>query len=466
MKRSDNWLLNTPRERRRRNPPARRLRGLAVLTAGLLLAVTACSNSSGKVADTSDAGVSGGAQGTAAGPGVTDSEIRFAMLGTKSNNPLGTCILDCFASGVNAYFAYRNSEGGVHGRKLVVAETVDDQLGKNQQEALKIVSANNTFGTFSAPLLATGFGAFAEAGVPLYALPANASDMVGKDSAFSSTGSFCIECTQTYWSYIAKLAGATRIAALGIGVAAPSKNCANGVVRSIETFGGKFGQKVVYMNDTLAYGLPNGAGPEVTAMKNAGVQLVIGCIDLNSMKTFSQEMERQGVGDVPMVHQNTYDQKFVAAGGDLFEGDYVLPRFRPFEADAGSSGLKTFSTWMKKAGSELTEYAMLGWIDADLAYQGIKAAGPSFTRASVIAATNRMTNYSADGLIDPIDWSRQHEPPTEADPVTHGYKQECITLVKVHNGRFEPVGDPKKPFICWPVTKERTWSEPTFTNFT
>ncbi|WP_313954588.1 hypothetical protein, partial [Frankia sp. EI5c] len=31
------------------------------------------------------------------------------MVGTRSNNPLGTCILDCFASGVNAYLAYRNS---------------------------------------------------------------------------------------------------------------------------------------------------------------------------------------------------------------------------------------------------------------------------------------------------------------------------------------------------------------------
>lgn len=433
---------------------------LASLVIAALLAVTSCSNSSGQ----KPTPTAGNTTGTAAGPGVTDSEIRFSVIGTKTNNPLGTCILDCFASGVNAYFAYRNSEGGVHGRELVVSNTVDDQVGNNQQESLKIIAANDTFATFAAPLLATGTDAFAKARVPLYGLPANASEMVGKDSVFSSTGAFCIECTQSYWTYIAKLANATKIASLGIGVAASSKNCANGVVKSIETLGGAYGQKVVYTNDSLPFGLPNGVGPEVTAMKKAGVDLVVGCIDLNSMKTFSQEMERQGLGGVPMVHQNTYDHAFVAEGGALFEGDYVLPRFRPFEADAGTSSLQTFITWMKKSKTELTEYAMIGWIDADLAYQGIKAAGPSFSREGVISATNKMTAYSANGLIPPIDWSRQHVPPTEEDPVTHGYKEECISLVKVRNGKFEAVGDRAKPFICWPVKKERTWSEPTFTN--
>jgi hypothetical protein len=63
---------------------------------------------------------------------------------------------------------------------------------------------------------------------------------------------------------------------------------------------------------------------------------------------------------------------------------------------------------------------MLGWIAADLAYQGLVEAGPEFDRAKVIAATNTLTAYSADGLINPIDWSRQHVPPTQDDPKTHG----------------------------------------------
>ena len=36
-------------------------------------------------------------------------------MGTNSNNPLGTCVLDCFSDGVEAYFAFRNSQGGIFG---------------------------------------------------------------------------------------------------------------------------------------------------------------------------------------------------------------------------------------------------------------------------------------------------------------------------------------------------------------
>ncbi|ABW12852.1 hypothetical protein Franean1_3450 [Parafrankia sp. EAN1pec] len=61
--------------------------------------------------------------------------------------------------------------------------------------------------------------------------------------------------------------------------------------------------------------------------------------------------------------------------------------------------------------------------------------GPSFTRASVIAATNKFTDHSADGLVNPTDWSRQHEAPAQ-----------------------------DKPFVCW-SNANRDWSEPKPTSF-
>ena len=106
----------------------------------------------------------------------------------------------------------------------------------------------------------------------------------------------------------------------------------------------------------MAFGLPNGVGPEVTAMKDAGVDFIIGCLDLNGMKTIAQELERQGMGDVPMFHPNTYDAAFVAEAGDLFEGDIVGVPFRPFEADAGDSQLADFPEWMDETGSAITSW--------------------------------------------------------------------------------------------------------------
>ena len=70
-------------------------------------------------------------------------------------------------TGIKAYFEWRNSEGGVHGRKLVLSTELDDELSKTSK-ALEIVSANDTFATFSAAQVASGWAELAKAGIPTY----------------------------------------------------------------------------------------------------------------------------------------------------------------------------------------------------------------------------------------------------------------------------------------------------------
>jgi hypothetical protein len=443
-----------------------RRRVLAVLLT-LAFVLAACGNSgdddSSGDDDTADPG---GEAATSSSdvPGVTADEIRFSAFGTNSNNPLGTCVLDCFVDGVNAYFAFRNSEGGVHGRDLVVATELDDELSRNQERALEIVSADDTFAAFSATQLANGWADVAEAGIPLYVWGIHAVEMNGQDSMFASFGVRCVTCTTRVLPYAGTLVDATSVGVMGYGVSEASKDCVAANADSVEMYADETGQEVGYTNDDLAFGLPNGIAPEVSAMKRAGVDFVTACVDLNGMKTLAQEMERQGMGDVPMLHPNTYDQAFVEEAGDLFEGDLVSVTFRPFEADPGDSALNDYFEWMEETGSEPTEPAMIGWINADLAYQGILAAGEDFTRESVIEATNEMTEYTADGLVHPIDWSRQHDAPTEDDPATHGYAQDCTSFVRVNDGQFEMVGDESEPWFCW-EGGTREWSEPEPTNF-
>jgi ABC-type branched-subunit amino acid transport system substrate-binding protein len=397
-------------------------------------------------------------------PGVTDDEIRFSAFGTNSENPLGTCVLDCFVSGVNAYFAYRNSEGGIYGRKLVVTDVLDDQLSKNQQRALEITSANDTFGAFSATQVASGWGDITEAGMPLYVWnihPVESAD----EAVFGNAGALCTTCTSRFTPYIVKLAKAKKIGILGYGISENSKQAAGGARDSIELYADEIGNpEVAYFNDDIAFGMPNGIGPEVSEMKRAGVDMVYATIDLNGMKTIAQELQRQGMGDVTMYHPNTYDQDFVKEAGDLFEGDYVGVGFRPFEA-APSKGVDTFRKWMEETDAAINELAMVGWIAAATAYDGLKAAGPDFDRAKVIAASNeKLTAYTAGGLHPPIDFSRQHEPPTQDDPGTHGSDPDCFAAVQIHDGEFEVVGNKAKPWSCWPGDT-RDWSEPTRMTF-
>jgi hypothetical protein len=453
------------------HPPSRLRRLLAVLTVGGLL-FAACGNSDDDGDDSSATTEAptdvtsgdGDVEPITDVPGVTDEEIRFAAFGTNSNNPLGTCNLDCFVDGIEAYFAFRNSEGGVHGRELVLTTELDDELANNQQRALEILSADDTFAAFSAAQIPTGWAAFADAGVPLYVWAIHFAEMAGRESVFGNAGVRCTLCSARGPIYAATLKDATTVAAMGYGASQASKDCAASNVGSVERYGDDTGLTVGYENANLDFGLPNGIGPEVTAMKDAGVDFVMACIDLNGMKTLAQEMARQGMGDVPMVHSNTYDSTFVAGAEGVFDGDIISVLFRPFEADPAGSQLADFFEWMEETGSEITEPALVGWVNADLAYQGLLAAGPQFDQAAVIAATNEMTEYTAGGIIPPIDWTRQHEPPTEDDRVTHGDAKECVAFVDVVDGAFELAGEPDAPWMCWDGA-DRAWSDPEPTNF-
>lgn len=450
--------------RTRSNP--RRSALALLLVAGLVVA--SCGNSGDDDDNSAPTTAEGGTGGEVVPitdvPGVTDAEIRFAAFGTQANNPLGTCVLDCYSEGINAYFAFRNSEGGVHGRKLVLSTVLDDELANNQARALEIVSADDTFGAFSATQIPSGWATVADAGIPLYTWSIHPAEATGRESIFGYAGLICTGCTSRIPAYIGSLVDATTVATLGYGASPSSADCADGAAAAIERYSDDTGQELGYTRNDLAFGLPNGIGPEVTAMKEAGVDFIAGCLDLNGMKTLAQELERQGMGDVPMYHPNTYDQAFVEEAGDLFEGDIVGVSFRPFEADPGDSQLADFEKWMDETGAELSELAMIGWINADLAYQGLVEAGAQFDRESVITATNEITEYTAGGLIAPIDWSRQHEAPTNEDPVTHGAAQGCTALVRVQGGAFELVADPAKPFLCWDPS-DQAFTEPVETNF-
>jgi len=398
-------------------------------------------------------------------PGVTNDAITYSVIGTRTNNPLGTCVLDCYVDGVKAYFDYRNSQGGIYGRQLTISDPVDDELAQNQVRALEVTTANDTFGNFNAAEFASGWKTLADAGFPTYVWMIHPADASGHASVWGNREVACISCTSRAVAYVAKQAGAKHVATLGYGVSDDSKLCSQAQAASIKKYGSDIGgADVAYTNDALAFGLPNGIAPEVTAMKQANVDLITACLDLNGMKTLAQELKRQGMDNVTLYHTNTYDQKFVSDAGDLFQGDYIQAAFRPFEADAGSSALAAYKDWMSKDGKQLSEIALDGWINADLAYQGLKGAGPNFDRQKVIDATNQLTNYTAEGLVQPIDFTRQHVAPTEEDPKTNGPAQDCISLVKVDNGKFQMVGDPTKPFECWPGTT-RDWSEPVATNF-
>lgn len=439
---------------------ARRTGRTVAVAALAALLLASCGNS------TSDEGGSGSSAsrppGTAGGggeatrdefvsiegvPGVTDEEIGYVVVGTKTGNPLGICILDCYVDGIEAYFAYRNSQGGIYGRDLVITEVLDDELAQNQARAQQIVADDSAFGTFQATLLASGWGDLDQAGIPAYVWGINATESMNRPSNFPSLAIRCNDCLRPAVPYMAKSVGATTVASVGYGISENSKSCTKSVADSVEHYQGESGVSLGYTNDTLEYGLPNGIGPVVTAMKEAGVDFVSTCIDLNGMKTLAQELKRQGMEDVVLYHPNSYDTTFIGESDGLFDGDIVNVQFRPFEASAEGNAMADYMEWMEEQGNETSELSMVGWINASMAFDALLAAGPEFDRQAVIDALNSVTDYTAGGLVVPIDWTRAHTPYTRDEQDAEA--QECSAFVRVEDSAFVTYSTPEEPWICW-----------------
>ncbi|MCY4272758.1 MAG: ABC transporter substrate-binding protein [bacterium] len=397
-------------------------------------------------------------------PGVSDEEIGVALIGTNSNNPIGNCVLDCYQTGVQAYFDMVNSEGGLYGRQLVINQSIDDELFSNQAASLEVIAEDDALAAFTATLFASGWADLDEAGIPNYSWGIH-TEAIGLQTNFPMPAAACVTCTNRFIPYLAQQAGATRVAAIGYGITENSRICANTYAESIDRYSEEIGAETVYLNNELEFGLPNGIGPQVTAMVEAGVDFVVSCIDLNGMATLAQELERQGVRDqIAMHHANGYDHVWAAELGSLLDGDLVAIQHAPLEA-TGVAAVADFLEWTEANGGAIGEPTMTGWINADLFVAGLKAAGPEFSREAIVEATNTgLTEYSANGLINETDWSRQHNPPTPEDRITNGYRKECIAAVRIQGGAYELLGTADAPFLCWD-NSTTDWSDPELTSF-
>ncbi|NIR42307.1 MAG: ABC transporter substrate-binding protein, partial [Actinobacteria bacterium] len=386
-----------------------------------------------------------------------------AVLGLRENNPLGTCILDCYLTGIEAYFDYQNSLGGVFGRQLVVGEVLDDELSQHQARALEIIANEDSFVVFGATLLPPGYGDLNDAGVPTFNWGIQAPENNGRFNLFPHLGVSCGDCLGRAVPYQMSLAGASKAVALGYGISPESKTCANTVGAAIDFYGADLGIETVKVYDDLPFGLGGGVAPQVTEWIDLEADFVASCLDLNGMKTIAEELVRQGYRDqITMQHPNTYDAGFVAEAGDLFDGDFVSPQFVPFEF-TDDPGIQLYNQWVDQHGGQTAEQTMVGWLNATLFVDGVIAAGPEFDRAGLVEAINTgFTAHTAGGLGLPLDWTRQHVAPTREDPVTNGAAQECFSVVQMQGGAFQTITE--QPWLCWPQD-DRSWQQPVETSF-
>jgi len=405
---------------------------------------------------------SAGAQGNER-QGVTSSEIRVGGLASPPS-VLNVPYRDGF-EGAKAYFAKVNKEGGLFGRKIKLVAQLDDQgsPGGNIRAARNLVEEKKVFAVM--PVLTNSFAGgkyLFDKGVPalgynidagycgtqeeVLAIEDASPDLAGPDGTFESCprqnifgekGSYlCFKCPSLAPAVLAKAVKAKNAAILTY--SHPSSTaCGDGTKATFE----KYGINLAFEDRTLAFGFPD-ASDDAQAMKDAGVDFVATCMDFGGAYKISQELRQAGATGVSFYAPEGYRQETIEKYGDSLNGWIFGLAFYPWQAKQQPPGTKAYLKAMKAAGVSPSEQSQAGWLNAALLVEGIKRAGKDFTWSSVNDAINSITDWTADGMLPPINWSTDgHGPGREA----------CTAYVEAKDGKFVPrFGKPGQPFVCYP----------------
>jgi len=400
--------------------PGAMTKGRTVLLAFVALSLVgaACGNATSKA-------IAGGT----GDPGVTATSIQLGSIanltGVLSSDFAGV------VNGVKAYFDMVNAAGGVDGRKLDLAFQYDDQGNPTTDltDAEELLEQDHVFAVVGVGTPFFGGASYlAHEGVPTfgYMVGPGWSDGPGLFADYGSDLDY--STAEMGWAWVANQWHATSVGVIAYGVAQSADAC-QAAINGFRSFGITLG-----FSD-LDYGIGADPTPDVLQMKAHHVDMVLTCLDVSGNIAFAQAMDQNGL-DVHQLWENGYDRSTLQQYGSLLNGVTVGLQHVPFEAPAAFPGvypgMETYLREMAKyePASEYDEVALDGWINAAQFVAGLQAVGRDLTQRKLVTAINEETDFTADGLMTPQNWTDSHTSP--------GTGPFCASYVQAENGKWVP----------------------------
>ncbi|HEV2369914.1 MAG TPA: ABC transporter substrate-binding protein, partial [Acidimicrobiales bacterium] len=182
---------------------------------------------------------------------------------------------------------------------------------------------------------------------------------------------------------------------------------------------------------------------DVLKMKAAGVQMFIGpAFPDNYAATIAREFQQQNM-HIVNVEVAGYGSNFLPLSGGTNEGTYLILGTALYLGQDAKAvpAVATFDKYMKQIDStdSIALWGATSYSAMALFVQALKDAGQNPTRASLVAALNKITHFDAGGLISASN-------PAQNVPAS------CWLLAQAKNGQIVRVPpSPSSGFICSPA---------------
>ena len=333
--------------------------------------------------------------------------------------------------GTEAYAAYVNSQGGVHGRRIVVSASDDRFQGAlNRQQTQSVIQ--NDFASVGGITLEDSFSE------PLVAADPGFPDVTGSlDPATQKlANNFSPLPASNGWPtgplLYFKQQFPTKIAHTATIIAnLPSTELAWADEKAAMQH---LGYDVLL--DPALPATTTDFTAQVVAMKNAGVQILfLEQEPQNYASAVFRDLTEQNFHPVVVLGAPSYNPQLIAnAGGPAaVDGAYLEQVGSLYLGEDASQipAITTFTDWVQKVSPGFTPdyFTLIGWLCAELFVDALRNAGSDPSRGSLLQALRKITAFQSGNLTPVSD-------PAGKVPVI------CYLLGRVADGTWQRLDDP------------------------
>ena len=297
-------------------------------------------------------------------------------------------------NGAMAYFNYINAQGGVHGRKIVL-KSVDDRYEPDGAIAAtkKLIEEDRVFALFGyvgTPTFNAASPILTKAGVPLVAA------FTGAESLRDPLNRYVFNVRASYYDETEQIV--QHLTSMGItSIAVFYQNDAygkaglEGVNRAMKRRNMQIAGEATVERNTVE------VAKAVEAMKKVNPQAVVMVSAYKSCAAFIREMKKAELQpsfwNVSFVGSKALARELGPEGRGVQISQVV-----PFPWDNGVSVVKEYRKLIAAEGKEPNYSSLEGFISAKVMVEGLRRAGKTPTRESLIRALETMEDYDVGGF--------------------------------------------------------------------
>ena len=345
---------------------------LLVVVVITLLVAAACGSSSKPAATSSGTNApTGSSTNTATGSSSSSAKtVTVGVLADLTGPAAGNS--NTFLQGVKAGIGLAETDG--YHIKYVVADTTSTPTGV-LSGAQKLVEEDHVYAVIASSALLFSAAKFLSAhGVPVIGAATDGTEWITSPNMLSIYGYTDFTKVATVFGDFFKSRGVTNLATVGYSIEPSSKENAEANAASAKNAGIKVG----YEDTDLSLGTTD-VGPQVLAMKSAGVNGLDTSIIANSSFAIAEGLTQQGVKLKMVLLPNGYGGDLIVSGPAAeraAEGDYFGVAEEPVELHTAATeefqnALKTYSGWtIDPTFAEYNGYLAIAALEA-----GLKAGG-------------------------------------------------------------------------------------------